>query len=260
MAELHVEDTGTGAPVVLIHSSGLSGRQWRRLAGELTARNLRAIVPDLSGHGQSAPWAEPTPFAFAIDVARLVAIVRALDGAHVIGHSYGGLLALHVALAAPDRVRSLTVFDPVAFGVLDPARDHDALAILGALDLAWGPHADDRERWLRTFVDFWGGAGAWSALRADMRAEFLRVAWVVREGVRTLMEDPTPAATFARIAMPVQLVTGERSPLPARRVVERLAEALPHARVATVPGVGHLGPLTDPAAVNPVFLAALPAA
>jgi len=258
MTELHVEDTGAGAPVVLLHSSGLSGRQWRRLAGELAARDLRAVVPDLSGHGQSAPWLEPAPFAFTTDVERIVALVRELGGAHVIGHSYGGLVALHVGLAAPDVVRSLAVFDPVAFGTLDAARDHDALAILHALELSWGPHPDDRERWLRTFVDFWGGPGAWPALREDMRAEFRRVAWVVREGVRTLMADHTPTSTFARITLPVQLVTGERSPLPARRVIDRLAEALPHARVATVSRVGHLGPLTDPGAVNPVFLDALP--
>lgn len=259
MTALHVEDTGAGAPVVLIHSSGLSGRQWRRLASELAATHLRAIVPDLTGHGRSPAWPEPTPFAFTTDVARVAALVRSLAPVHLIGHSYGGLIALHVARAAPAHVRSLAVFDPVAFGALDPARDDDALAILRALDLTWGPTADDRERWLRTFVDFWGGDGAWAALREEMRAEFRRVAWVVREGVRTLMDDAAPAATYAGLAMPVQLITGERSPLPAGRVIARLAEALPHARVTVVPGVGHLAPLSDPGAVNPVFLDALPA-
>jgi pimeloyl-ACP methyl ester carboxylesterase len=55
---LHVDDLGVGDAVRLLHSSGLSGRQWRR------------IVPDLTGHGQSPPWPAPTPFSFRTDVAR----------------------------------------------------------------------------------------------------------------------------------------------------------------------------------------------
>jgi pimeloyl-ACP methyl ester carboxylesterase len=58
----------------------------------------------------------------------------------------------------------------------------------------------------------------------------------------------------------VQLLTGERSPLAARRVVARLGEAIAGARVATVPGAGHMAPLTHVDAVNGIVLAALAAA
>ncbi len=255
MSALHVEDSGSGDLVILIHSSGLSSRQWRRLSADLVAHGMRVVAPDLTGHGQSEPWPEPVPFSFTTDVERVAEIARTLPAAHVIGHSYGGLVALHVARAVP--LRSLVVFDPVAFGVLDPVRDGDVRSAVYDLDLAWGPEPADRERWLRSFVDFWNGDGAWDALREDIRAEFRRVAWVVREAVRTLMEDQTPATAFAHLAMPVHLFTGEHSPAPAKRVVERLAQAIPHAQRATVPRVGHLGPVTDPDAVNPALVAAL---
>src|SRR5262249_30605090 len=207
--------------------------------------------PDLTGHGSAPPLPEPTPFTFHTDVERVVAMLRGDEPAHVIGHSYGGLIALRAALAAPETIRSLTVYDPVAFGALDPVAGRDALAPLEEVDLTWGPGPEDRERWLRNFVDFWSGAGAWASLREDARAEFRRVAWAIREGVRTLTEDRTPAATYAALGRPLRLVTGERSPLPARRVVERIAAAAPGATLTVVPGVGHLRPVSDPAALNP---------
>jgi pimeloyl-ACP methyl ester carboxylesterase len=104
---LHVIDAGAGVPVLLLHSAGLSGRQWRRLSSQLAERHKRTIVPDLSGHGSSQPWPEPTPFSFRLDVERVSRILRMVPAVHVIGHSYGGLIALQAAAAEPQQVRSL---------------------------------------------------------------------------------------------------------------------------------------------------------
>ncbi|HEY8087040.1 MAG TPA: alpha/beta hydrolase [Polyangiaceae bacterium] len=252
--DLHVETSGEGPAVVLVHSSGLSGRQWKRLVPVLVERKLRVVVPDLTGHGASAPWPEPQPFSFRTDVERIAAILRAEGGAHLLGHSYGALVAIHAALAAPDAVRTLTLYDPVTFGVFD-ARDDDARATLRVVAPYWGTTAEEHEGWLRRFVDYWGGAGAWMALREDARAEFRRVGWVVREGVKTLMEDTTPASTFAAaLTMPVHLVTGEHTPVAARRIIQRLGEAIPGATTNVVPGVGHMGPLMAPDVVNRLFV------
>lgn len=146
------------------------------------------LAVDLTGQGRSEPWSEPKPFSFSIDVERLGDIVRAAQPAHVVGHSYGCTIALHVARTLPDSLRTLSLFDPVAFSVLDAHDDRDAMAILAALDLSWKPEPDQRDRWLRTFVDFWGGSGAWSTLRDDARAEFRRIEWVIREAVRSRRE------------------------------------------------------------------------
>src|ERR1700728_415065 len=90
---LHVEDSGAGVPVVALHSSGLSSRQWRRLGAGLVARGFRAIVPDLVGHGGSPPWPESTPFTFDVDVALVGALLERLDApVHLVGHSYGAFV------------------------------------------------------------------------------------------------------------------------------------------------------------------------
>jgi pimeloyl-ACP methyl ester carboxylesterase len=211
---------------------------------------MRAVVPDLTGHGRSPPWPEPQPLDFHDDVAQVVELLT--EPAHVVGHSYGGLVALHAALAAPDRVRSLALYDPVAFGALDRTADADALASLPA-DLSWDRGA---EAWLTTFVDYWGGAGAWAALKEPVRAEFRRVGWAIAQAVASLMRDPTPASAYAAIRVPVLLLSGEHSPLAAHRVRDRLAPVLA-ARIATIAGAGHMGPLTHADRVEREILAGL---
>ncbi|MEA2751002.1 MAG: hypothetical protein QOI41_5145, partial [Myxococcales bacterium] len=250
---LHVEASGSGDPVVLLHSSGLSGRQWRRLAATFVEKGHRAIVPDLTGHGASPAWPEPKPFSFREDVAHVSKLLAGGAGgvggargapAHVVGHSYGAFVALLAALAVPSSVRSLVLFEPVAFGALDPTSDAEARAELTKVESSWGWTAEAHERWLRGFVEYWGGEGAWSALREEARTEFRRVGWVLREGVQSLASDTTPASAYASLRCPVTLVTGELTPLAARRVVEQLAAAIPGARIVTIAGAGHMAPLS----------------
>ncbi|HEX3771242.1 MAG TPA: alpha/beta hydrolase [Polyangiaceae bacterium] len=255
----YVEREGAGASVVLLHSSGMSGRQWRRLAGDLVARGFRAVVPDLAGHGQSPGWPELDPLTFAVDVDDVGALVDG-EGAPVdlVGHSYGGLIALLVALARPERVRSLALYDPVAFGVLG-ADDADARADLDAVPSPWEDTPTGRERWLEAFVEFWGGQGAWQTLRPEARGEFVRVAWPLYQGVTSLVRDTTAASAYAAIGAPVLLMTGEHTPRAERRVVERLGASFPRGRVEVIAGAGHMGPLTHARAVNDAILGFLAA-
>jgi pimeloyl-ACP methyl ester carboxylesterase len=262
-ALLHVETQGEGPPVVLLHSSGLSSRQWRRLAAALPARGFRAVSVDLAGHGAAPPWTLSEPFAYTLDVDAVAALVEELSVSgpvHLVGHSYGGLLALLAALRRPPAVASLSAFEPVAFGVLDPARDAAAFVGLDALDLPWGDDPAAHELWLKTFVEYWGGAGAWGALREDARAEFRRVGWAVWGGVTTLQRDLTRAEAYAALGCPVLLMTGTLSPPAPARIASHLAATIPRARVVGLEGVGHMAPLTHADLVNGLILDALTAA
>lgn len=262
---LHVEEAGSGPTVLLLHSSGLSGRQWRRLVPRLVQSGYRAVVPDLTGHGASPEWLEPRPFSYRNDVEAIGAMLEELGPAHLVGHSFGGLVALLVALERPRLALSVTAYEPVAFGVLDPARDADALAELDGNAFRWGPTAEDREGWLRAFVEYWNGKGAWDGLREDAKAEFRRVAWAVHREVTTLLEDRTTAADYAALRCPVHLLHGETSPMSERRAVQRLAEALPGARdpetgmlrLHAVRGAGHMGALTHGDQVGAIIVEAL---
>src|SRR5688572_18112304 len=101
--------------VVCVHCSASSSRQWRPLVERRAARR-RVLTVDLYGYGASPPWPVGRGLTL-LDEAGLLAPLYEVAGGPVdlVGHSYGGAVALRAALADPSRVRSLVLFEPVLF-------------------------------------------------------------------------------------------------------------------------------------------------
>lgn len=253
---LAVHERGEGEPVILVHSGGFSARQWRKLGDTLSSTH-RVLTPDLLGYGSSSSWPVGRPFHLRQDLAALEALLDALEApAHLVGHSYGALLALKLALSRAPMVRSLALFEPVAFAVLDEPSDAAARAsiVLVQNDYRAGAGGAD-DAWLEQFVDWWNGPGAWKTLTEEARASFRAVGWKVFQEVLSIGADDTPRATFATIAAPTFLLGGERTPLTERRVVEKLAATLPRAELKTFAQMGHMGPITHASIVNDAIAA-----
>jgi pimeloyl-ACP methyl ester carboxylesterase len=222
------------------------------------------VTPDLLGSGDNPPWPDGAPFDFREDVAAVGALIDALgEPAHVVGHSYGGLLALTLARERPERVRSLAVYDPVAFGVLHATGDTaglDDLARAEAQPIFLDDAVGGGEAWFEAFVDYWNGPGSWRALPAPSRGAFLRIGRKVYGEVRSLLADRTPPSAYAAITAPALLLGGERSPVAAQRVLALLAGAIPRAVARTVRGAGHMGPISHAAEVNALLVEHIAAA
>jgi len=112
-ADLHVHRYGPPGPVRILALHGLTGhgQRWQHLAGFLP--EMAVAAPDLVGHGRSS-WA--APWTIDANVAALAAVLDDAGGAPVlvVGHSFGGALAMQLAAARPDRVGSLLLLDPAA--------------------------------------------------------------------------------------------------------------------------------------------------
>jgi pimeloyl-ACP methyl ester carboxylesterase/GNAT superfamily N-acetyltransferase len=246
---------GAGAPVVLVHSGGMSSRQWRRL-GELLEPAYAVIAPDLIGYGTQTEWPAGQPFDYREDVLAVAALCRTLEQpAHVVGHSYGGLVALTLARQYPTLARSVAVYDPVAFGLLRDVGDAslaalDQPATRGVLD---DPALSGTELWMQTFVEYWSGAGSWAALSPEARASFLHVGHKVFAEVRSLADDRTPLSAYAGLHQSALFLYGERSPPPAHRIAALLGATAPRGVARCIEGAGHMGPITH----APAVLAAL---
>jgi pimeloyl-ACP methyl ester carboxylesterase len=134
----------------------------------------------------------------------VLAVVRALgERVHLVGHSYGGMLALQAARALGDQVNSIAVYEPVAWGVAAAEPDGPVqreLARFGDAFFAAGQGTSPA--WHRRFVDFWNGEGTWDALPEEQRAGFLAVGEKVVREVRALCFDPTPASAYAALVVP----------------------------------------------------------
>lgn len=260
---LHARCAGDGPLVVCLHSSAGSGQQWQALAETLAPR-FRVACVDSFGHGRS-PAADAGADVLAQDAAGLApaiaraggAVDRGLDGAaggvHLVGHSYGAALAIRLALDHPGRVRSLTLYEPVLFSVLDdpalPADAREEIGQVGRAVVSWA-HGAQVQRAARLFMDYWSGGAAWTALGArQQRAIVARMPSVAAQ-FEALFGAGIALRDVARLSVPTLLLSGARSRRPALAIAEALPSAWPHARVFRFDTLGHLGPITNPAAVN----------
>jgi pimeloyl-ACP methyl ester carboxylesterase len=235
--------------LVALHCSGSGGRAfdgYRALLG----RDTEFLAPDLLGYGSGERWPIGRAASFDDEADPLAALLARYDGGvHLFGHSYGGAVALQVALRWPQRVRSLTVYEPVRFALLHahPILWADIVGVgrgISALALA-GRDSEAAEM----FVDYWSRPGAWASLAPARQAAVAARMSKVQAEFEAAYGDPLPSTAYAGLSMPVTVLVGGQSPEPARRVAERLVEACPQARLVRVPHHGHMGALENPQAV-----------
>jgi pimeloyl-ACP methyl ester carboxylesterase len=242
---VHVTEAGAGPPVIFVHASTLTSGQWARYTPRLSQRH-RVLAPDLLGYGRSDPWPDPDRFALAEDAAIVSALLEETQGAHLVGHSYGGLIALLAAKDAPALVRSIALYEPVAFGVLHSGRHEAGIADLATEDFFLDATTGGDERWMRAFIDYWNGPGAYDLLPPPRRAPVLAAGRKTFLEVRELLRDRTPHTAYRVLDAPALLIRGTTSPVAGRAVAEILAATLPRARpLVTLDGAGHMAPLLE---------------
>jgi pimeloyl-ACP methyl ester carboxylesterase len=249
-------EAGRGETVVLLHSSASSSAQWRSLM-EILGTSYHVVAPDLHGYGDSGPWSGAGPFALADEVALVESVLPGGAGPlHLIGHSYGGAVALHFALRYPTRLRSLTLIEPVAFHLLcgqAPLEESRRLLreVRSVASLISEATANgDYRGAMAQFVDYWNGTGAWKRLDPLLQSDLARrIPKIALDFRATLMEPSAPAA-YRNVFVPALILRGSGSPAPARRLAEVIAETLPQSRLQTIEGAGHMLPLTHADAIN----------
>ena len=244
---------GAGAPVVMLHSSLSSKSQWSALAARLVPR-FRVIALDLCGYGDNAMPAARDSFTLD-DEVRLVAghldrLVPPHVRVHLVGHSYGGLVALRFAQCSKGRVASLSLYEPVAFRVLD--NDDPGLREVRRLAgcLPGLIAAGLRLQAAQAFVDFWSGEGSYARLARPVQVGIARNIGKVPLDFRAAMSGPMGPTDLRSIAAPTLLLSGNRSPAVAQDIVARLTRVLPKHHVSRI-DAGHMGPVTAPHLVNP---------
>src|SRR6516164_6506818 len=102
--------------VITLHRSGAGASRWCRLAETLGGR-YEVLAPEHYGSESRGTWTGEHIFSLA-DERTLPLIEKCAEKVHLVGHAYGGGLALHVALVRPDRIASLALYEPSAFHLL----------------------------------------------------------------------------------------------------------------------------------------------
>lgn len=243
--------------VIALHCSGSGAGQWRSLSKALEP-DYETVAPEHYGCHQTGPWTGNHVFTLADEAARTIALIEGTDRkVHLVGHSYGGGVALHVAVRHPDRVASLALYEPSAFHLLKAKETVEgpaeamALAEIEAItrETGNGIVSGDYRGAAARFVDYWSGPGTWAAMPPSLREALVRWAPKAPLDFAALLGETTPLSRYAELRCPILILRGEHAPAPTRIIAETLGQ-LPTARLLVVDGAGHMGPVTDPAPVN----------
>ncbi|MEY4883599.1 MAG: hypothetical protein RIS34_1453 [Pseudomonadota bacterium] len=251
--QAYFREAGTGEGVVCLHSNASASAQWRALMDRLSSR-FRVFAPDSLGAGKSPAWPQDRVVNLS-DEVDLLQPVCALAGnpLSLVGHSYGGAVALRVALAMPGRVRALAVYEPTLFSLLEEeVTNHpDSQGIRDAVnDAGAAIDAGDLAAAGARFIDYWMGDGTWCSMPAPRRDMVAASMINVRGWGQALLRDPTPLQNFAALTMPVLCMVGAQSPPSSRGVSRLLASVLPNLTFVEFPELGHMGPVTHAELVN----------
>ena len=219
--------------LILVHSSGLGPRQWGRLTPLL---DIEPLLPALSGYDD-----EPLRpnFTWRDDLAILRQVVQPND--IVFGHSYGGFLALQLALVSP--IAGLIIHEPAAIGVLH----NSDFTLNNFFELP----PEGEAGWIHRLVNWWNGPNAWDGLNARARAPFLERAAKVFAEVHSISTDETPASAYAHIHCPAVMSWARGSRPEAVQMARDIAASMPNARAVALDGVGHMAPVTHPSLFVP---------
>lgn len=227
-------------PALALHCMLASGSYFgaiaRRLDGQVDLRGF-----DMPGHGRSEDWLpKPDDPDYHTAVTRIAAsfIQRPVD---LIGHSMGATVALRIAVAAPEAVRSLTLIEPVLF-----AATMDAEQAARDIELGELVKAGNLSEATRKFISSWG-AQSYDELTPAMQKQMTERIELVCATSQTLSDDSANilrADGLEQIDAPVLFIAGERSPAVIHHVADALAARLPDVGRATVPNAGHMLPIT----------------
>jgi pimeloyl-ACP methyl ester carboxylesterase len=229
--DLEVERLGEGPPVLFVHGSVVgSALTWRRQR-ELAER-WELILPNRPGFAGSPPLERND---FEVEAPLFAELLG--DGAHLVGHSYGAVIALMAAAERPEAVRSLTVSEPGALLLAAGRAEVDEMIASGE-QLYREPASIPSEAFLRLFRM---GTGS-SHETPDELPESLARGVELLKRERPPWEAEVPLGRLAAAGFPVLVISGDHSPA-FEAVCDSLAGALSAER-AVIPGRGHTIPST----------------
>lgn len=239
---LHYTESGQGQPLLLLHATLSSARQLCALATRL-AEGHHVVSVDRRGSGQSTLDAPAEPIDVSVHVADLAAIIAAerAGPVAVVGHSYGGCVAVELAARCPELVSTVFAYEP-PYGQVASSAVQAGMAEVGRRTLAardeegLGPAA-------LTFMAGVSGADAVAALSPAARARVGRAGQGAVADATLLGMDPDG---LARIDCPVRIATGAASAPLYEEIAAGLVARIGGASHVRLEGLDHMAPVLRP--------------
>jgi pimeloyl-ACP methyl ester carboxylesterase len=249
---VNYHDVGSGDTVVLIHCSSSSLRQWRSL-WELLQNKYRIIAIDMLDWGETDAWIK-TCENLLIDETNLIKeVISGIDESiHLVGHSYGGTIAYHLAMTSPTKIKSLTLIEPMLGWLLDPKKEakyHSELRRVA--EYFWEKYSIGKAKeGIEYYFDYWNGEGAWRNLDKGLSDYVLAGAEKNFHEFEAIFEGGKALSKPEYFKQPVLLIGGAESQQPPLRILELLEGMFPNSRSHLIEGATHMSPITHSDHVN----------
>ena len=237
----YFEQRGSGEPIVFIHGSYATTSTWKKIIEALAVDHLCLSIK-LPGH-----CGTPDPIDFAnpnIETELKIieqAIRRTTDRpVHLVGHSYGGVVALALALKGSITLKQLTLFEPVAVWVLRTMNDAAMYSRVEEFLSTYRKHAAlNLPNTCGEVIDFWGNGNHFASFPARMKSD---MALLLQNNLRHW--DICTQSAFTRrnlneLSCPTHLVGGSNSNPVAQAIADYLVEEIPNSRKTTIEGATH---------------------
>jgi pimeloyl-ACP methyl ester carboxylesterase len=243
------DEAGSGPAVVLLHAGIADRSMWAEHLQPLAAAGYRAVAVGLPGFGDVMPAeGEQAPWNDVLQTMDELSIEQAA----LVGNSFGGAVALRVALVAPHRVSALALISAPAPGI-EPSAELKAIWQAEEEALERG----DTDAAVEAVVAGWTLPDAPPELR-DRVAAIQRRTFECQPDDGEWIEAPDPVdehpEALTQLNVPALVAAGKRDLPDFREGAESLARTLPSARHAVIQGAGHLAPLETAQAFRELLL------
>jgi pimeloyl-ACP methyl ester carboxylesterase len=238
--DIDYDETGQGPTLVLVPGSCSTGAAWRPMMSQWNGA-FRCVTTSLLGYGRTAERRTTENADISLEAEMIETVIRRAGApVHLVGHSFGGLSGLAVALRHPELLRSLTILEAPAPEILRHAgEDQHYSAFRDMTGAYFGAFQAGQANAIARMIDFYGGAGTFESWPQRVRDYAVDTTPVnMRDWASAYGFALTPAL-LSKIATPTLVVRGENSHACVKRANELLGRSIPGATVATLPGAAH---------------------
>lgn len=234
------ETAGAGPTVVLVPGSCSTGAAWRPVIAAWDGR-YRCVTTSLLGYGGTAERRTAADADIAHEAAAVERVIGEAGGTvHLVGHSFGGLVALAVALRGRVPLASLSVLEAPAVALLSGDEDRSHADSFRSMSEAYfRAHRDGEETAIARMVDFYGGGGTFASWPERVRAYAVRTTAVNILDWRTAYGFALTPAALGGLGLPTLVATGTGSHPAPRRANELLASSIAEASLVVIDGAAH---------------------
>lgn len=234
------EESGAGPTMVLVPGSCSTGAAWRPMIAAWENR-FRCVTTSLPGYGGTAERRTPGDSSISLEAEALESVIRKTgDCVHLVGHSFGGLVALAVALRGRVDLASLTIIEAPAVMMLDGSGETRHIRAFGEMTTRYfAAFRAGKTDAIEALIDFFAGAGTFASWPPRVRAYAMATTAVNILDWETAFDYPLTAEVLAQVQIPTLVIRGGESHPAMQRVNEILSERLNGAPLATIEGAAH---------------------